>query len=687
MKKKKVINMVLIGMTVFGSILLPKTVFAETTEQNLCSYIPSEEDEDAPVVTEEASQVNDLYWANTLPEKYDPISSDCGYTLPDLRDQSPYGGCWAFSGAALQELSLQKQGYGSWDLSELQMIYYTYNSVVDPLKGTAEDSVTTTRNYLDVGGNYSYMISSLINWRGATEESTVPYTQAGQVLRDGLSDEYAYNEDVCHLQNAYKVNIRENQDQIKQMIMNMGGVGISYYDSSAYYDKNNNSYYCKSDITVNHAVTIVGWDDNFDKNKFVSPASENGAWLIRNSWTSGAASLEHNGYFWISYDDASIADTAYVMVAEPANTYDHNYQYDGALRVGYESLNQTDTLTAANVFQISDVSDKQELKAASFWTNTAQTDYTVQIYVNPTDTLNPESGQLVSTTQGTTEFAGYYTIPLSQSVQLNAGDKVSVVVTLSKSGATSSPELAYEIGNTEGGNYPFYGVAGAKTGQSFLKSGSSWIDYGKQKNRNLRIKAFTVDIVSYENASGGIYIANQDHTGITAGMVTENFSTKSNTEYRWLYYEDDTWKVAQDWQKGNEWLNWTPEHFGDFVIVGQARDAKHPSYMIQADTGFSYHPEIKGKCQMPYTGAGGGFLIGMESYRNNGYSYEMLILDCTLLAQGKDAWTYTTGKCNVDGNAFWTVWQPQYGYYWTLFRVYDSDGKLIDEECYGFQNI
>ena len=65
----------------------------------------------------------------------------------------------------------------------------------------------------------------------------------------------------------------------------------------------------------------------------------------------------------------------------------------------------------------------------------------------------------------------------------------------------------------------------------------------------------------------------------------------------------------------------------------------------------------------------------------------MLILDCTLLAEGKDAWIYTTGRCGVaEGNALWTVWQPQYGYYWTLFRVYDANGEMIDQDCYGFVN-
>jgi len=116
---------------------------------------------------------------------------------------------------------------------------------------------------------------------------------------------------------------------------------------------------------------------------------------------------------------------------------------------------------------------------------------------------------------------------------------------------------------------------------------------------------------------------------------------------------------------------------------------------LPTKSGSSYPPfgagtYIKAVCQMPYTGEGGGYLVGVEtkSNPNQSYQYELSVLDCNLYLQGKDAWIYTSGKCGVaEGNAFWAVWQPQYGYYWTLFRVYDSNGKLLEEVCYGFANI
>lgn len=188
----------------------------------------------------------------------------------------------------------------------------------------------------------------------------------------------------------------------------------------------------------------------------------------------------------------------------------------------------------------------------------------------------------------------------------------------------------------------------------------------------------------------GIYVFEMSEKKIVAGMVTES-SHPQNVEYSWYACKDGkNWILVQDWVCNNEWLTWTPDEFGEYVLVCKAKIKGNEKTLVQATTNVSYNPVIKGICQMPYTGDGGGYLIGVESYDNpnQSYRYELLILDCTLLAQGKDAWIYTTTPCMVsEGNAFWTIWQPKYGYYWTLFRVYDKNGKMIDEKCYGFANV
>ena len=190
--------------------------------------------------------------------------------------------------------------------------------------------------------------------------------------------------------------------------------------------------------------------------------------------------------------------------------------------------------------------------------------------------------------------------------------------------------------------------------------------------------------------SNGIYVSEVSSSRITAGLVTV-YNDKANVEYRWVACKeaDQQWSEISGWKQGNEWVSFTPETSGSYIMVCYARVIGDDSTMIQASVGVNYHKAIKGKCQMPYTGEGGGYLIGVESYDNpnQSYRYELLVLDCTLLAQGKDAWIWTTGQCTVPETSFWAVWQPQYGYYWTLFRVYDAEGNLIDEECFPFENI
>ena len=133
--------------------------------------------------------------------------------------------------------------------------------------------------------------------------------------------------------------------------------------------------------------------------------------------------------------------------------------------------------------------------------------------------------------------------------------------------------------------------------------------------------------------------------------------------------------------RGNEIIsnNSVTRDFYDYYKIDKG-DINLVTGEVKTDT---THDIIKGICQMPNPN-GEGFLLGIETFDNpnKSYRYEILIYDCS-----KQAWISSTGKCFSNSNCLWWNWKPEYGYYWTLFRVYDVNDNVIDEECYGFQNI
>ncbi len=468
----------------------------------------------------------------SVPAKWD--NSNFGSYMPPLRNQSPFGSCWAQTAMALAEISLKKQSLVSDpNLSETHLCYFSYNSVVDPYGGTeGDDNAMISRgagdNYLDHGGNLVFAFPILASWMGAADDSgDLAYPASVAELKPTIADELAF-EDRAHLKACMFVNINgssEDKQTVKQLIMQNGGVGISFYATNStsaavddgIYNAERNAFFDPVDHhSTNHAVTIVGWDDNFSREWFNSHnrPEHNGAWLIRNSWTTG--DFEHNqnyaGYFWMSYENKNIDDIACSLVFDKADDYDHNYQYDGAMATNAVVQNNGSTpIKAANVFT---ARSAQTLKAVSFSTDSSNVQYRVDIYndLPDDDTLDLTGRESVTYVTGSTTCEGYYEVSLGSGVELDAGDRFAVVVSLQKPG--SSVSIEYE----DSGSSTWYRItASAEAGQSFLYNGYEWADFGEDNNKNFRIKAFTderIDEVINLNAdTTTISVNDADYTG------------------------------------------------------------------------------------------------------------------------------------------------------------------------------
>ena len=462
------------------------------TPQIIFGYIPSDLDYNTPVVSGASGGIKRA--PATIPVSYQSNIEELKTIYPDLRNQNPYGSCWAFATMGLMEFDLVKNNKVTKDidLSELQLAHFVYNFVLDPLGGTVGDTAkyyneNTPTKYLNRGGNFEYSIRRLSQWISATNEEDVPYSSASDVLTNGLSDEYAYNKTNSYLKNAYIINIKANTDLVKRAIMQHGAVGISYNHLNAGMDTVNNTYYDDNKNGGGHAVMIVGWDNNFSKDNYtgsMKPTSD-GAWLVRNSWGN------YFSYFWMSYETVSLSDSAYVFDCSNERPYDNNYQLDGGLESGLV----TNASSVYNKFTVQkrDDIESETLKAVSFSITTkANVDYTIDIYTSIYNPRNPEDGVKVSSISGKTTYPGLYTVELGSEneVNLKPGSNFYVVIT------TSVPAVDYEYAYSEvvDVNDPNSSFVWKKTVSQYDYNSYCKVDgnssYGTYPY-NFRIKAFT----------------------------------------------------------------------------------------------------------------------------------------------------------------------------------------------------
>ena len=269
---------------------------------------------------------------------------------------------------------------------------------------------------------------------------------------------------------------------IKQALVKYGAVQIGYNaDISLLGDAGNSDYinytnwaqYQDSEnIEVTHGVTIVGWDDNYDKNNFATGVNdpskiENGAWLCKNSWGSheyyqkfGKEGEGHRkwgivdengnntGYFWLSYYDHTITSPSYYAVDLPDDGYDAEnvYAYDFNLSASDPLLifRTKDTNTqVANVFT---ANGNEELNAVSIRTSAPNTTAHIKVYLVDDASLknnNPTEGKLVCEFDYTAIANGLHTVSLPEAIKLAAGQKFAIVQNLVSKNLTGDGEVSY----------------------------------------------------------------------------------------------------------------------------------------------------------------------------------------------------------------------------------------------------
>lgn len=384
-----------------------------------------------------------------------------------VRRQGMYGTCWAHGAIAMLEsnmyLQLQRAkipynvDQNTINLSEW---YLAWVSRCTPI-GMEQDSIAHIVLPEDFM-NYRKPMADKV-YEGAISMMFMEFMTANQAslaTEDSDADIHilqrlrapeSYKPQAAQFRNSYTVFQHEiiqpaDIPLIKKQIMQYGAACLILDASSFNNEPHGKVFFSPKTSRPNHAMNIVGWDDDYDFSQTDLPDKplHKGAWIVRNSW--GNQWGDH-GYCYISYEDQTLhmpvvaeADMDLGAISTIATNQ---------TQLPFIALYYTDELSSA-WFADSEANEQNTfLKRIGFYTYNDGLSYVIEVR---TGSDSPESGRLVYTQKGTfgqdgtPAWSGYRTIDLNKYVFLAAGTHYTVSVRLENPQGKMSLLMAPQLG-------------------------------------------------------------------------------------------------------------------------------------------------------------------------------------------------------------------------------------------------
>ncbi|WP_298522137.1 C1 family peptidase [uncultured Methanobrevibacter sp.] len=406
-----------------------------------------------------------------------------------VRNQGSMGSCWAFGITGALESAFLIATNISLDISEnnvqnLGLRYSRYGDV---------SSIE--------GGNYVTGSGYFLGWLGVVSTENDEYDELGKIS-PVIFDENAY-----HIVDAIFVNITDSQG-LKDALTKYGALDLYIFGADRntnYYNPDTHALYYNGNISGNHYVTLVGWDDNYPADNFKIKPEGNGAWICKNSW---GTDWGENGYFYLSYYDNSlkIGASAVGFVINNTQLYNHLYQYDVC---GFSESYYTFKKGQGEYMNVYYATDENLIAAVGTYFENANENYTITVYVN---------GSEMYSQSGKSAFFGFNTIKLNQYILINEGDNFAVKIKCSSAPLLESSRIIFQ------------------KDVSFIDSGSGM--YDTSNDYLVVIKAYTVEnptfienikqyysefnkFIAYSDLEGAVLTLKQNGTEIAKATVKD----------------------------------------------------------------------------------------------------------------------------------------------------------------------
>ena len=409
-----------------------------------------------------------------------------------VKDQKSTGQCWAFSTTTILESYIKKQDNLTYAFSPRHIEYSSTRSF---LNGAINDY--GYNRSLGSGGHFYMSSNYLINGYGPIAESEMPFQDNENAINISQIQNKTTLVDVNNIVLSYnevgkKCSAAQIQN-IKELIYKNGAVATTTYltTSSKYYNSTNAAYYYNGSYNINHAITLVGWDDNYDKNNFSSTTrpTANGAWIVQNSY---GTSYGKNGYYYLSYEDVHICDFYMAIDELDYEVEDNSYILDklGYISfLGYASTNGTTQYKTGYAMNVFTKSNKQEsLREVTFGSNGTGN---YKIYYMPGKaTKTTKISSMTEIGSGRIEYAGYITHKLDTPILIDASVKEFSIAVYYEMDTSTKP-LPISTASA-----PKYEYVSTISGVSFVSlNGESWSDLAERTYDSIAsIKAFTNNV-------------------------------------------------------------------------------------------------------------------------------------------------------------------------------------------------
>lgn len=408
--------------------------------------------------------------ASALPTRFDWRETG---KVTSVKSQGSCGACYSFASLANFESKLLIQNQPTFNFSENNAKECNWYEITGTSGGTS-----------CAGGNY-HIMANLFSKLGTVLDADDPYV-AADVACDGGNP---YIKTLLDWRIISEGSV-PSAAVLKQYIYDNGPVYTTLYAGdgsapawSAEYNAYNGSYtlYYTGSYEPNHAVLIVGWDDD------LVHAGGTGGWIVKNSWgTSWGGTCDYGtekGYFYIAYGSASIGMwSSYIYDWQDFDSDGELLYYDEG---GYSAnWGYSPSTTAWGMCKFIQPATAYVTRV-EFWTNDITTDIDVYVYDNFNGTTL--TGLLTSQLNLSFTEAGYHSVALDTPPEISTGNDFYVAVKFTNDNYPW-PISADELGPNE-------------TATTYMSSnGSGWLDMGTFDSDDIGIRARTsvdlpVDVV------------------------------------------------------------------------------------------------------------------------------------------------------------------------------------------------